>query len=400
MASVTSCAPLEPASISLALEKISNYVYRTPLIKSRCLDDIASCSEPRRILFSTSIPILPIDNTENHESTSHVPKFNLHFKCENFQRTGAFKARGAFYAISSLVDELGLEVLRRKSVVTASSGNHAQGLALAASTFGVPVLIVMPRNSNQSKIQGVAASLDITVLDENGGKSAKGEILFCGSSNEEKKAAVEVAVASSGGIFVPPYEHLDIILGQGTCAKELDEQFRELTSPGASDRILDAVLAPLGGGGLLGGIATWFSDKPQTKVFGTEPSFGGADDAVRGLEKGQRIAQVSSSTVADGLRTPVGLLNWGIVSDPNKVEGVFAADEEEIKMAMELIFEKLKIVVEPSACVPLAVLLFNKKFRDLVAQRQVETRVDVWNVAIVLSGGNTTIAAVTEIFKA
>ncbi|KAH8667763.1 pyridoxal-phosphate dependent enzyme-domain-containing protein [Ilyonectria robusta] len=388
MASVTSCAPLEPASISLALEKISDYIYRTPLLKSRCLDDIASCSEPRRKPFSTSMPIPPIDNTANHKSTSHVPKFNLYFKCENFQRTGAFKARGAFYAISSLVDELGLEVLRRKSVVTASSGNHAQGLALAASTFEVPVLIVMPRNSNQSKIQGVAAS-----------KSAKGEILFCGSSNEEKKAAVEVAVASSGGIFVPPYEHPDIILGQGTCAKELDEQFRELTSPGASDRILDAVLAPLGGGGLLGGIATWFSDKPQTKVFGAEPSFGGADDAVRGLEKGERIAQVSSSTIADGLRTPVGVLNWGIVSDPNKVEGVFAADEEEIKMAMELIFEKLKIVVEPSACVPFAVLLFNERFRDLVAQRQVETRVGVWNVAIVLSGGNTTIAAVRDVFN-
>ncbi|KAG4437502.1 hypothetical protein IFR05_007012 [Cadophora sp. M221] len=397
MADPSTCPPLTAASITQAHIKIKSYINRTDLITSQSLNHLASLSQPRSFFSppnsKTPPPAKIIPNA------LPPPTFNLYFKSENLQRTGAFKARGAFHALSHLIEDQGIDQIRTRGVTTASSGNHAQGLALAAATFDVPAFIVMPKNSTTSKIEGVATILGISGdLDDSGGKGTKGEIIFCESSNEEKTAAVEEMVRRENCVFVPPYDHSDVILGQGTCALEIEEQFVEMRAGGGSIG-LDAVIATLGGGGLLGGIATWFGEKPETKVFGAEPSFQGADDARRGLLKNERIAHVASSTIADGLRTPVGKLNWEIVSDKTKVEGVFAVGEEEIKMAMRVIYEELDMMVEPSGCVPLAVVLFNDDFREMVARDVSMRGGSAWNLVIVLSGSNTTMEVMQDVIK-
>ena len=316
-------------------------------------------------------------------TTVPTPKLNLYFKCENLQKIGAFKARGAFHALTRLVSEMGIDEVKRRGVITHSSGNHAQALALSASTFGIPAYIIMPSISTPSKIQGTKMYTD--------------KVIFSGSTSVEREAKVEEVQKETGAILVPPYDHPDIILGQGTTAKEMYEQYRELQSQTESreqKHEFDAVIAPIGGGGLLGGIATWFSDK-ETMVFGAEPSFEGADDARRGLEQGKRIESVKTLTIADGLRTPVGIVNWGVVSDKKKVEGIYSVTEDEIKMTMRLVFERMKVVVEPSGCVPLAVVLFNQEFRDMVVEKQ---KGRAWDVGVVFSGGNTTMKAISGLF--
>ena len=171
-----------------------------------------------------------------------------------------------------------------------------------------------------------------------------------------------------------------------------------------ASRQLDAVIAPLGGGGLLSGIATHFSRSPgsQTKktlVFGAEPSFQGGDDARRGLAAGKRIETVKTLTIADGLRTPVGVTNWGVISDKSKVEGVYAVTDEQIKAAMRLVLERMKVFVEPSACVGLAVVLYDEGFREMVAKKQQEEDGErAWDVGVVFSGGNTTVEAIAQLF--
>lgn len=254
-------------------------------------------------------------------------------------------------------------------------------------------------------------------------------VIFSGSTSTEREAVTKTIMDEKGAVLVPPYDHPDIILGQGTAALEMEEQFLEQqqrqqrgqqrqqdqeksssegggggsTAQQKPPRSLNAVITPLGGGGLLGGTATWFSNHPSTLVFGAEPSFQGADDGRRGLLQGSRIEHVKTLTIADGLRTPVGVTNWHIISDRNKVEAIYSVGEDEIKAAMRLIFERVKVVVEPSAAVPLAVVLFNRQFRDLVAARQLGMDVDgedgVWDVGIVLSGGNTTMKAISGLFK-
>lgn len=255
-------------------------------------------------------------------------------------------------------------------------GNHAQALALAASTLHVPATIVMPRISTPSKIAGT--------------QSHGAEVVFSGSTSVEREAIVADIQGKTNAIFVPPYDDPNIICGQGTTALELDAQFRELQR----EKALDAVITPIGGGGLNAGVATYFSDK-QTKVFGAEPSFEGADDCRRGLEAGERVERVATLTIADGLRTPVGLLNWEVVSDRRKVEGVFSVTEEQIKAAMRLVLERMKVVVEPSAVVGLAVCLFDENFRRRVEQEAGEAG---WDVAVVFSGGNTTVEAIGKLF--
>jgi threonine dehydratase len=233
-------------------------------------------------------------------------------------------------------------------------------------------------------------------------------VIFSGSTSQEREAVVNEVIADKGAILVPPYDHPDIILGQGTVGLELEEQVDEIqqqqqqgknASGGAG---LDAVIAPLGGGGLLSGVATWFSDKAGTLVFGAEPSYQGGDDGRRGLAQGKRIEHVKTLTIADGLRTPVGVTNWDVLCDKHKLEGVYAVSEEEIKMAMRLVFERLKVVVEPSGCVGLAVVLFNREFRALCASRQQmgmrEKEEEGWDVGIVFSGGNTTMKAIAKLF--
>ncbi|KAL5327282.1 hypothetical protein ACEPPN_004976 [Leptodophora sp. 'Broadleaf-Isolate-01'] len=386
MAGLSTYTPLTAASITEAHSKIEQYINRTDLITSQPIDQLASSSQPRSVFLPSNSKISPPSNT--NPNALAPPRFNIYFKF-----------RGAFHALTRLIEDQGIDQFRSRGVTTAWSGNHAQGLALAAATFDVPAFIVMPRNSTRSKIEGVAKILGISgELGDSGGKGGKGEITFCGSSNGEKKAAVEEMVRREDCVFVPPYNHPDIILGQGTCALELEEQFIEMRT-GKSGAALDAVIAPIGGGGLLGGIATWFREKPDIKIFGAEPSFQGADDARRGLLQNARIEHVSSSTIADGLRTPVGELNWKIVSDKTKVEGVFAVGEEEIKMAMRVIYEELGMLVEPSGCVPLVVVLFDKDFREMVAREASDRGGRAWNVAIVFSGGNTTMEAMQDVIE-
>lgn len=306
-----------------------------------------------------------------------------------------------------------------------ASGNHAQALAFAASVFSIPGYIVMPTISTSSKIAGTRYYTQ--------------HVIFSGSTSQEREAKVEEVIKETGAILVPPYDHPDIILGQGTTALELQEQYEELVSTdtvangapvneglrldlGTSTvstmsnqhsqtdghcedtRNLDAVIAPLGGGGLLSGIATYFSGLPESKtkktlVFGAEPSFQGGDDASRGLALGKRIETVNTLTIADGLRTPVGATNWEVLSSKSRVEGVYAVTEEQIKAAMKLVLERMKIFVEPSACVGLAVVLYNDGFREMVAKKQQEEGRDrPWDMGVVLSGGNTTVEATTELF--
>ncbi|KAJ5459545.1 uncharacterized protein N7458_001097 [Penicillium daleae] len=261
-------------------------------------------------------------------------------------------------------------------VGTPFEGNHAQALALAASTLNVPAYIVMPSISTPSKIAGT--------------RSHGAEVIFSGSTSVEREAVVAEIQAKTNAILVPPYDDFNIICGQGTTALELEAQYTEQ----AGTKTLGAVITPIGGGGLNAGVATYFSDK-QTKVFGAEPSFQGADDCRRGLLAGKRVEAVSTLTIGDGLRTPVGVLNWEVISNKKKVEGVYAVTEEQIKAAMRLVLERMKVFVEPSAVVGLAVCLFDEDFRRLVEQ---EGGDQGWDVAIVFSGGNTTVEAIGKLF--
>ena len=269
--------------------------------------------------------------------------------------------------------------------------------------------VVMPSISTPSKIEAT--------------KGYGAEVIFSGSTAEERSAVAEEVLKRTGAVFIPPDFHPDIILGQGTTALELEAQVQEMISNAETlsvhhkvtdtedkhqiniaadpDRSanklpgrLDAVIAPLGGGGLLSGIATALNNT-GTLVFGAEPSFQGADDGRRGLATGKRVTRVNSLTIADGLRTHVKEIPWSIISDPDKVRAVYAVSETQILSTMQLVLERMKLVVEPSAVVGLAACLYNEDFRNLV---QVEGGEDGWDVGVVLSGGNTSIAAITKMF--
>ncbi|OGM45268.1 pyridoxal-phosphate dependent enzyme [Aspergillus bombycis] len=368
---------LTPSKVHAAHTLIKPYIHRTPLLTNKTLNGIASTPQTPDALKGT-----PYEG-----QTPANPTIRFFFKCENLQRIGAFKARGAFHALLRLIEERGEEEVRRKGVVTHSSGNHAQALALASFTLNIPSYIVMPRISTTSKIAGTRAY-------------AK-EIVFSGSTSTEREAVVAEVQSKTGAILIPPYDDFNIICGQGTTGLEIEEQYLELlaqnpqlSAHGSSGPSLDAVITPIGGGGLNSGVATFFSDK-KTKVFGAEPSFEGADDCRRGLEAGERVTAVKSLTIGDGLRTPVGLLNWEVISDKKKVEGVFAVTEEQIKAAMRLVLERMKVVVEPSSVVGLAVCLFNEEFRRIVEKEGGE---EGWDIGIVFSGGNTTVEAIAKLF--
>lgn len=255
-------------------------------------------------------------------------------------------------------------------------GNHAQATALAAKTYGIPAHIIMPKISTPSKIAGT--------------RSLGAKIYFSGSTSTEREAVLkDVEHANPGAVTIPPYDHPNIILGQGTAALEFEKQVEDLGSR------LDVVITPLGGGGLLAGTATALIGT-GIRVFGSEPRYQGANDGERGLKDGNRITSVSTLTIADGLRTPVGVINWDVISDKEKVKGVYSVTEEQIKKAMKLVLERMKVFVEPSACVPLAVVLFNEDFRRLVEK---EAEGKEWNIGVVFSGGNTTVEAIGKLFE-
>jgi len=288
------------------------------------------------------------------------------------------------------------------------AGNHAQALALAARTYGIAAHIVMPTISTPSKTAATQ------------GYGAK--VYFSGSTSDEREAVVKGVIKDTGAVLVPPYDHADIILGQGTMALELEEQAKETIDNDSSLSVhyrkssgisgytnslanghtpstprpghLDAIIAPIGGGGMLSGIAIALHGT-GTLVFGAEPSFEGADDGRRGLAANERIPKVSTLTIADGLRTPVGEIPWTIISDKRKVRGIFAVTEEQILSAMRLVLERMKVFVEPSAVVGLAVALYDEEFRTIVERDGGEQG---WDVGIILSGGNTTVEAIAKMY--
>ncbi len=301
--------------VRAAATRIGPYVHRTPVARSRRLDAIAG----RRLLF----------------------------KCENLQRIGAFKIRGAMNAVLQLSDA---EAAR--GVVTHSSGNHAQALALAARTRGIPATIVMPSNAPRVKRDAVA------------GYGAA--IVACEPTLEARERETARVIERTGAVLVHPFDDPRVIAGQGTLALELLED----AGP------LDAIIAPVGGGGMMGGIAVAVrAASPSTRIVGAEPS--GADDAARSLAAGRWIPQEDPRTIADGLLTSLGTHTWPILRD--HLAGIITVDDAAISRAMRLVMEAMKLVIEPSAAVGVAAVL-DPAFARLAPEAE--------RVGVVLCGGN------------
>ncbi|KAF7946525.1 hypothetical protein EAE96_009522 [Botrytis aclada] len=384
MADPNTRLPLNRQSVLDAHELIKSHIHYTPVLTNRTIDEIASTPQTAEALKGTE--------WEGKEPSR--PKIRLWFKCENLQRVGAFKVRGAFHALKRLEEaEGGVEAghgergWRQRGVVTHSSGNHAQALALAARELGIPAHIVMPTISTPSKIAAT--------------KGYGANVRFSGSTSVEREAMVEEVVKETGAKLVPPYDHPDIIAGQGTMGLELAEQVRQLQrergiadQDGQGVKGLDAIITPCGGGGMLSGVALSCEGK-GIRVFGAEPEFQGADDGRRGFELGKRIERVKSLTIADGLRTPVGKIPWSVIFERRLVENMYSVTEEQIKKAMRLVVERMKVVVEPSACVGLATVLFHEGFRGVVEREAGERG---WDVGIVFSGGNVGIEVLGGLF--
>ena len=268
----------------------------------------------------------------------------LFFKCENLQRAGAFKVRGAANAV------FGLEEARAaKGVATHSSGNHALSLAYAAGRRGIPVTVVMPRTAPQAKKDAV--------------RGYGGTIVACEPSTSAREATFAQVVAESGADFVHPYNDPRVIAGQATCARELIEQVEDL----------DAVIAPIGGGGMVSGTCLTLSTlAPRVEIFAAEPAQ--ADDAYRSFKAGHIIADDAPQTVADGLSANLKLRTWHFIS--RYVEDILLAGEDEILNAMYLTWQRMKIIIEPSSAVALAIIL---KHRERFAGQR---------IGVVLTGGN------------
>ena len=308
---------LDLDSIRAAHERIRLYINHTPVLTSSRLDDASGAS--------------------------------LFFKCENFQKVGAFKARGATNAVFSLDDATAL-----CGVATHSSGNHGAALARAAKLRGIPAHIVMPSNSAKVKVRAV--------------ETYGARIVFCEPSEAARESACEDVIAKTGATLIHSFENEDVIAGQGTAAVELLE--------GVSD--LDLVTCPVGGGGLLCGTAVAAkSMRPKIQVVAVEPA--NADDAAQSFRTGRLIRTEKKFTIADGLRTNVGAPNFVIIQ--RYVDDIVTVSEEAIVLAMRTIWETMKIIIEPSAAVPYAAIA--------------ESKIDIGGkrVGIVLTGGNVDLDA-------
>lgn len=300
------------AMLEEAAHAIKPFIHRTPVLTSKALNKMAGCQ--------------------------------LYFKCENFQKMGAFKMRGATNAILNLSKEQKLN-----GVVTHSSGNMAQAVSLSALSQKIDAYIVMPENAPQVKKDAV--------------RGYGGKVLEVESTIEARQAAADKIVEETGASFIHPSNDLDVIIGQGTSALELLEDHKDL----------DYICTPVGGGGLLAGsslAAFYFGE--SCKTIAGEPME--ADDAYRSLQSGKIETNETANTVADGLRTVLGDINFPIIQ--KHVEEIIRVEEEEIVSAMRLIWERMKIIIEPSCAVPFAAILKEKdKFENK-------------KVGIILSGGN------------
>jgi len=269
---------------------------------------------------------------------------DLYFKCENFQEPGAFKVRGASNAVFGLSEEQAT-----RGVATHSSGNHGLSLAYAAGRRGIPCTVVMPRTAPQAKKDQV--------------RYYGGTIVECEPSTSSREATFARVVEETGAEFVHPYNDPRVIAGQGTCSKEFIEQVDGL----------DAVIAPIGGGGLVSGTCLWLSHAaPEVKIYAAEPEQ--ADDAYRSFKAGHIIADDAPDTIADGLKVPLKERTWHFVS--NHVTDILTCSEAEIVDAMKLTWKRLRVVMEPSCAPPLATILKNAHvFRGK-------------RVGVVITGGN------------
>ena len=305
------------AAVREAAARIKGTVHRTPVMTCDTLDRLAG----RRLFF----------------------------KCENLQKVGAFKYRGATNAVLKLTD-----AEAAKGVVTHSSGNHAQALALAARVRGIPAYIVMPKTAPAVKRAAV--------------EGYGGQVTLCEPNLAAREEAAARLVKETGAALIPPFDHVDVIAGQGTVALELLEDVPDL----------DAIITPVGGGGLLAGCTVAARGvKPGIRVFGAEPL--GADDAARSKAAGAWQPQTGPNTIADGLLTSTGELTWPIIRD--LVERIFTVTDDEIRAAMRLVWERMKLIVEPSGAVGAAVALTDA-FKSLAG---------VNKVGIVFSGGNVSL---------
>ncbi|MDZ7788641.1 MAG: pyridoxal-phosphate dependent enzyme [Halofilum sp. (in: g-proteobacteria)] len=298
--------------MSLARERIQPWIHRTPVLTSATLDRMSGA--------------------------------RLSFKCENLQKAGAFKARGATNAVFGLDGEQA-----SRGVATHSSGNHGLALSRAAACRGIRATVVMPRGASRAKSRAVA--------------TYGGEIVTCDATMAARERTLAEVVERTGADIVHPYNDARVIAGQGTCALELHED----AGP------FDAVVAPIGGGGLISGTAvTLAALAPGTRIYAAEPA--NADDACRSLQGGRLVTADAPDTIADGLRASLGDLTWAVVRE--HVTDVLLATEEEIIDAMRLVWERMKILIEPSSAVAVAAILGHPElFRG---QR----------VGIIITGGN------------
>jgi threonine dehydratase len=300
------------SDIEKAHERIRPFIHHTPVLTSKSINEIVGAE--------------------------------LYFKCENLQKVGAFKFRGACNSVFALTDDEA-----RNGVCTHSSGNHAAALALAARMRGIPAYIVMPENAPEIKKKAVA------------GYGA--HITFCEPTLAARESTLKNVAAHTGATEIHPYNYFNVICGQGTAAKELIEEIG----------LFDIVMAPVGGGGLLSGTA--LSAKallPKVQVIAAEPA--GADDAYRSFQSKTLLPSVAPKTMADGLLTSLGSITFPLIM--NNVDQIVTVSEEKIVEAMRMIWERMKIIIEPSSAVPLAAILENKV--DVKGKK----------VGIILSGGN------------
>lgn len=300
------------ADVEAAHARILPYIHRTPVLTSSYINGLAGAE--------------------------------LFFKCENFQKAAAFKARGASNAVFGLT-----EAQAAKGVATHSSGNHGLCLSYAAGRRGIACTVVMPRTAPQAKKDAV--------------RGYGGRVVECEPSTSSREAVFAQVVAETGAEFVHPYNDPRVIAGQATCSRELKEQV-----PG-----LDAVIAPIGGGGMISGTCLTLSTiAPGVKVYAGEPEQ--ADDAARSFRAGHIIADDAPETVADGLKVPLKELTWHFVQ--KHVTDILTVSEDDIIEAMKLIWKRMKIVMEPSSAVPLAAILRNPQV--FKGQR----------VGVIITGGN------------
>jgi threonine dehydratase len=298
--------------IQEAHKRIQGIINKTPVMTSTTIDSMTGCK--------------------------------VFFKCENYQKVGAFKFRGAVNAVSQLDDEE-----KKKGVITHSSGNHAQALSLAASKLGIDCTIVMPKTSPQVKIEAT--------------KGYGAKVILCEPTLESRKSTTDELIAQHGYTLVHPYDNERIIAGAGTAAKELIDEVG----------CIDLMLAPIGGGGLMSGTSVATKGLcPEARVIACEPS--GADDAFRSYTDNTLYPSVDPRTIADGLLTSLSPLTFSIVKE--YVDEIVTVSDEEILYAMRLLWERMKMVVEPSGAVSLAGIL--KKREDFEGKR----------IGVILSGGN------------